>query len=124
VLVAVGERRVANGFACAAGAATDPFEQILATYGDGPGSTRAERDDPAASGVAGTTKTRMNKESGVLPTVGKRLRTLPENLQELAVPSAGSPSAILAIAALILLLLAGLGLVVYVVRFVRRPHVT
>jgi hypothetical protein len=124
VLVAVGERRMTNGFACGAAPAPDPFEQILATYGNGPGATGAESDDPAASGVAGRTKTRTDKESGVLPAVGKRLRTLPEALPKLAVPSAGSPGAILGIAALLVLLLSGLGLVLYVVRFVRRPRAT
>jgi hypothetical protein len=57
----------------------------------------------------------------VLPAVGERLRAIPEALPKLAVTSAGSPSSIVRIAAL-LLLLSGLGLVLYVVRFVRRPR--
>ena len=122
--MAVGDRRVTNGFACGAAPPTDPFEEILATYGNGSGSPAAESVDPAASGVAGRRKTRTKGDSGVLPAVGKRLRTLPEALPGLAVPSAGSPSAILGIAAVLLLLLSGLGLVVYVVRFVRRPRPT
>jgi hypothetical protein len=124
VLVAVGERRVTNGFVCGAAPATDPFEEIFATYGNGSGTAEAESGDPAASGVAGRRKTRTRGDSGVLPAVGKRLRTIPEALPELAVPSAGSPSAILGIAALFVLLLSGLGLLVYVVRFVRRPSAT
>jgi hypothetical protein len=124
VLVAVGERRVTNGFACGAGAATDPFEQILAKYGNGSGSTGAESADPVASGVAGRRKTRTNGDSGVLPAVGKRLRALPEALPELAVPSAGSPSWIFGIVALLVLLFSGVALVLYFVRFVRRPHTT
>jgi hypothetical protein len=124
VLVAVGDRRGNNGFACDAGAATDPFEQILATYGSGSGSTGAESGDPAASGVAGRTKTRTKGDSGVLPAVGKRLRTLPEALPELAVPSAGSPNWILGIGALLVLLGSGVALVLYFVRFVRNPRAT
>ena len=120
VLVAVGERRVTNGFACGAGPAAGPFEEIFATYGNGSGSTGAESGEPPSSEVAGRTKTRTNGDSGVLPAVGERLRTLPE----LALPSAGSPSSILGIAALLVLLLSGLGLVYYVVRFVRRPRAT
>jgi hypothetical protein len=124
VLVPVGARRVTNGFACGARAANDPFEQILATYGDGSGSNGAESADPAASGVAGRRKTRTKDDSGVLTAVGKRLRTLPEALPKLGVPSAGSPNWILGVVALLVLLLSGLGLVVYVVRFVRRPRAT
>jgi len=124
VLVAVGERRVTNGFACSAAPATDPFEEIFATFGRGSGSAGAESADPAASGVAGRRKTRTKGDSGVLSAVGKRLRTLPEALPELAVPSASSPSRMFGIAALLVLLLSGLGLVVYFIRFVRRPRAT
>lgn len=124
VLVAVGERRVTNGFACGAAPATDPFEEIFATFGNGSGSAGAESGDPAASGVAGRRSARTKGDSGVLSAVGKRLRTLPEALSELAVPSASSPSRILGIAALLVLLLSGLGLVVYFIRFVRRPRAT
>jgi hypothetical protein len=124
VLVAVGERPLTNAFACGAGAGTDPFDEVLATYGNGAGSTEAESGDPAASGVAGRRKTRTNGDSGVLPALGKRLRTLPQALPELAVPSDGSPSAIIGGIALLVLLLSGLGLVLYVVRFVRRPRAT
>lgn len=122
--MAVGERRVTNGFACGAAPATDPFEEIFATYGNGSGSAGAESGGPAASGVAGRRKTRTKGDSGVLSAVGQRLRTLPEALPELAVPSASSPSRILGIAALLVLLLSGLGLVVYFIRFVRRPRAT
>lgn len=123
VLVAVGERRATNGFACRAAPATNPFEEIFATYGNGSGSTGAESGDPAASGVAGRRKTRTKGDSGVLPAVGKRLRTLPESLPVLTVPSARSPSEALGITALLVLLLSGLGLIVYVIRF-RRPRAT
>jgi hypothetical protein len=124
VLVTVGERRVTNSFACGAAPATDPFEEAFATFGNGSGSAEAKSGDPAASGVAGRRKTRTKGDSGVLSSVGKRLRTLPEALPELAVPSASSPSRILGIAALLVLLLSGLGLVVYFIRFVRRPRAT
>ena len=124
VLVAVGERRVTNGFACGAGAPADPFEEIFATYGNSSGSTGAESDEPAASGVAGTSKTRTSGDSGVLPAVSERLRTLPEALPKLAVPSTGSLSWILGVAALLVLLLSGLALVFYFVRFVRGSHAT
>ena len=39
VLVAVGERRVTNGFACGASAPADPFAEILGTFSDGSGSS-------------------------------------------------------------------------------------
>jgi hypothetical protein len=123
VLVGIGQRPT-NGFACDAGAATDPFEEIFATYGNGSGSAGTASDDPVRSGVAGRRKTRTNGDSGVLPAVGERLRTLPEALPGLAVPSAGSPNWILGIMALLILLLSGLALVLYFVRFVRRPHTT
>jgi hypothetical protein len=123
VLVAVGERRATNGFACGAAPETDPFEEIFATYGNGSASSGAESSDPAASGVAGRRKTRTKGDSGVLPAVGKRLRTLPESLPELTMPSARSPSEVLGIAALLVLLLSGLGLVMYLIRF-RRPRAT
>ena len=124
VLVAVGEGRVTNGFACGTQAPAGSFGEIFATFGNGAGSTEAAGNEPAASGVAGRRKTRTKGDSGVLPAVGERLRTLPEALPQLAVPAAGSPSWILGIIALFVLLLSGVALVLYVVRFARRPHAT
>jgi hypothetical protein len=120
VLVAVGERRVTNGFACASGAPADPFAEILGTFGDGSGSTSAEPRESAAS-VAGE----KERDSGVLPAVSERLRRVPEALPELAVPGGSDgPSSLLGFGALIVLVLSGLALVLYFVRFLRRPHTT
>ena len=124
VLVAVGEGRVTNGFACGAGAPANPFEEIGAMYGNGSGPTEAAANEPAASGVAGRRKTRTKGDSGVLPAVGERLRTLPEALPQLRVLPAGSLSRILGIIALLVVLLSGVALVLYFVRFARRPRVT
>lgn len=110
VLVAVGERRGTNGFACTAGATTDPFNAILATYGSGATGTASETS--ASSGVAGVRKTR--KRGGVLPAVGRGLWKVPEALPELVVLSPGSPSRILGFGALFLLLTSGLALVLYI----------
>lgn len=123
VLVAVGERRVTNGFTCGAGAAAGPFDEIFSTYENGFGST-GSASETASSGVAGARKVRKKRDSGVLPAVGRGLRKVPEALPAFAVPSSGSPSRILGFGALLLLLLSGLALVVYVVRFVRRPRAT
>lgn len=123
VLVAVGERPVTNGFACASGP-SDPFEQILGTFSNGSGPTGTVQQRSAGASVAGMRRGGQERDSGVLPAVSERLRKVPEALPELAVPSAGSPNGILGLIALVVLLLSGLALVLYVIQFVRRPRVT
>jgi hypothetical protein len=97
----------------------DDFEAIVGTFGN------AGSDDSAASGgraPAAGRKADDGDASGVLPAVTDRLKELPEALPKPRLPAAsGSPSSILGIGALILLALSGLALVVYVVRFIRRP---
>lgn len=120
VLVAVGERRVTNGFACASRAPADPFAEILGTFGDSSPSTRAEPRKSATSAAG-----EKERDSGVLPAVSERLRRVPEALPELAVPGGSDgPSSLLGFGALILLVLSGLALVLYFVRFLRGAHTT
>jgi hypothetical protein len=127
VLVAVGERRVTNGFSCGA-APSDLFGEILGTFSNGSGSTGAAL--AVAAGASGTRsiaageRTTKKRDSGVLPAVSKRIRKVPEALPMLALPSPKSPSSFVGIVALQLLLLSGLALVLYVVRFIRRPRAT
>ena len=79
----------------------------------------------AASVVAGEKKASTKRDSGVLPAVSEGLRKVPEALPKLVVPGASDgPSSLLGIGALILLVLSGVALVLYVVRFVRRPRIT
>lgn len=127
VLVAVGERRVTNGFACASGAPADPFAEILGTFSNGSasGPSGAAQEGSAGSSGAGGRKAQTKRDSGVLPAISERLRKVPEALPKLAVPGASDgPSALLGIGALILLVLSGVALVLYFVRFLRGPHTT
>lgn len=127
VLVAVGERRVTNGFACASGTPADPFEEIFGTFSNGSasGPSGAAQEGSAGSSGAGGPKAQTKRDSGVLPAVSERLRKVPEALPKLAVPGASDgPSALLGIGALILLVLSGVALVLYFVRFLRGPHTT
>jgi hypothetical protein len=110
VVVAIGERRVTNRFACGAGATTDPFNAFFATYGSGSTGTASETSSP--SGVAGVRKTR--KKGGVIPAVGQSLRKVPEALPELVLRSPGSPSRIFGFGAVFLLFTSGLALVLYI----------
>jgi hypothetical protein len=123
VLVAVGELRVTNGFSCSS-APADPFEEILGTFGSAPGSTAASQTTGSSTATKGQ-KTEKKREGGVLPAVSERLSDLPEALPELSVPAASdSPSAILGIGALLLLVVSAAALVFYFVRSLRRPNTT
>jgi hypothetical protein len=65
------------------------------------------------------------KASGVLPAIERKLRQVPDALPPLPVIAGsepGSASWFVGLLALALLALSGLGILVYVVRFVRRPH--
>jgi hypothetical protein len=91
----------------------------------GPGSRTGDREaavknaPPAGSGAPD------RPESGVLPAVTDRLRKLPESVPKPQVPDAPpSPPLILGAAALLLLAVSSLALLVYVVRFLRRPRAT
>ncbi|MDP9491819.1 MAG: hypothetical protein M3P42_06410, partial [Actinomycetota bacterium] len=92
------------------------------------GTAGAAGDKGSAAKTAPTGQDRKAKEksdSGVLPAVTDRLSKIPEALPRPHMPSAStSPPWIIGASALILLVLSGLALVFYVVRFLRRPHTT
>jgi hypothetical protein len=68
---------------------------------------------------------KTKKASGVLPAFERKLRQVPEALPPLpaiAGNEPGSASWVVGMLALTLLALSGLGILLYVVRFVRKPH--
>jgi hypothetical protein len=99
------------------------------------GSIFAGASPFAAGGSAGSsiavvdTKTapdarKDKKSSGVLPAITKKLRNLPQAIPKLKPPvlgDAGSPPTLLGLVALGLLALSGIAILVYVIRFIRRP---
>ena len=121
MVVTIGERN-ARDFACAAGGGTpDLFTSILGTFGGG-----ARQDGVSGSyGSRERTSSPAEEETagGVLSAATDRLKELPETLQRPGMPAAsGSRQRSLEVAALLLLALSVLGLVVYVVRWVRNPY--
>jgi hypothetical protein len=126
VVVVVGERRGGNGFVCASAsrASADPFAEILGIFAQGTGPTAiASEGSPAAQATSTAengAKEKGESGSGVLPAVSERLRKVPEALPKLS--GSDSPNSIVGMGALLLLIVSGLALVLYVVRFFRRPH--
>ncbi|MDP9491854.1 MAG: hypothetical protein M3P42_06585 [Actinomycetota bacterium] len=136
IVVFVGDRAGARNFSCGS-SGTAPFgtyASLLGTFSSsssgasGSGTAGAPGDKGSRAETAPTGQDRKAKEkpdSGVLPAVTDRLRKIPEALPRPHMPSAStSPPWIIGASALILLVLSGLALVFYVVRFLRRPHTT
>jgi hypothetical protein len=134
IVVFVGDRAGARNFACGS-SGSSPFgtyASLLGTFSGssstGSGTAGAAGDKGSGAKTAATGQNRKAKEepdSGVLPAVTDRLRKIPEALPTPHIPSASaSPPWIIGATALILLILSGLALVFYVVRFLRRPHTT
>lgn len=121
--VVVGDRRAPDGFACAA-PVEDGFAAIVGTFSNGEGGMtagKASGAEGAERGLSGRDEAKK-KNSGVLPAVSEGLKDLPSALPRPKLPAAsGSPSRIVGLAALLLLVLSGITLVVYVVRFMKRP---
>jgi hypothetical protein len=69
--------------------------------------------------------TRTDKDRGVLPAVTGRLSKIPEALPKLQTPgSSSSPSGLLGAIVLAVLALSALGVLLYVIRFLRRAYPT
>ncbi|HEX7254752.1 MAG TPA: hypothetical protein VF236_02385 [Gaiellaceae bacterium] len=125
VVVVLGERS-GDGFVCPTReAAPEVFASLLGAFasGEGDGGTAGAARSGSAGGPASAD--RRKEDTGVLPAVTERLRRIPDALPRPDVPVAsGSPHWLFGAAALILLALSALALLVYVVRFMRRPHAT
>jgi hypothetical protein len=134
IVVFVGDRAGSRQFDCRSSGSSSfrSYASLLGTFSasgngtSGSGSAEASGNKGAESPVKGQDRKAKEKpDSGVLPAVTNRLRKIPEALPRPHLPSAStSPPWIIGAAALILLILSGLALVLYVLRFLRRPHTT
>jgi hypothetical protein len=129
IVVFVGDRAGARNFDCGSSGSAPfgSYASLLGTFSSGSGSAEASGDKGSAAEAApaGQDRKAKEKDSGVLPAVTNRLRKLPEAIPMPHMPSAStSPPWIIGASALILLILSGLALAFYVVRFLRRPHTT
>ena len=120
IAVVVGNTRARGTFDCGSTPAEDGFAAIVGTFANGDDGNGAANSG-SASGSARADVTPKKHDSGVLPAVSQRLRELPDALPRPQLAASGSPSWILGVGALLLLVLSGVALVVYVVRFMRRP---
>jgi hypothetical protein len=108
---------------------SDPFVALLGSLANG------EATPPSAHPAAATTdesndgvsrdRSKENGGAGVLPRVKGRLRSIPELLPGVQTPdSSSSPSGIVGAAILLLLAVSALGVLLYVLRFLRRAYPT
>jgi hypothetical protein len=139
VVVVLGELGGAGTFACGGSREqTSLFASVIGTFSNGGGSsargesTTAAAEDSgsaaagtSATGASGGRKATKKRDSGVLPAVTEKLSEIPGALPRPSIPEASaSPHWIIGAGALLLLALSALALLVYVVRFIRRPHTT
>jgi hypothetical protein len=122
----VGANGGREGFACsrpaveiAAGLSTFSNGADTGASSSGGTAIAAQAEQPAGKQKAD------DDGGGVLPAVSDQIRDLPGILPTPSIPSAStSPHRVIGLAALALLILGGLALVVYVLRFLRKPHAT
>ena len=124
-MVDVGNRTGTPSFNCRQVTPESVFAAIFGTFSD-TGTTAAI--DWGTVAVAGNTPRRQTqrakkKGGGVLPSVAKRIRKLPEVLTTPGLPrsAAASPPWIVGAFALVLLALSALAILFYVTRFPRGP---
>jgi hypothetical protein len=126
VVVLIEPTGAERTFVCgSSGHGAGPFAPLLTTF------TSADAGPPAvpaavegASERPETPRTEKKGDRGVLPAVTERLRQIPEALPNLKTPESSSPPGLLGVGALLLLALSGLGLLLYVIRFLRRTYPT
>jgi hypothetical protein len=114
-----GERSFACG--SSAGRGSDPFVSLLGTF-----TSSSSGDSPSPAAAPPTSSSNELTRKGVLPRVNGRIRSIPGILPGVQTPdSSPSPSGVVgAIALLLLLALSGIGLLVYVIRFLRGAYPT
>jgi hypothetical protein len=131
VVVLIEPTGAERSFACGGSASperrTDVFTTLLATFtsaeGGSPQPIAANTERPSEQPANGTAEEKQ--DTGILPAVRERIREIPEAIPTLQPPeSSPSPSGILGAVALLLLALSALGLLVYVIRFLRRAYPT
>jgi hypothetical protein len=85
---------------------------------------------PGAPGGGKARKAHEHRSSGVLPAIERKVRSLPHALPKIPMPplpaigtaEPGSGPWLVGILALVLLGLSGLGILAYVIRFIRKPR--
>ena len=124
IVVVIGESGDRDAFACSRAAAAVEIASGLGTFDNGSGGSNGSSVSAAGRAPDEGQAAKPKKDGGVLPAVSNRLRELPGALPRPSIPSASSPHRVIGLAALALLILSGLALVVYVLRFIRGPHTT
>jgi hypothetical protein len=132
VVVLIEPTRAERSFSCGGSSrgGSDPFASLVATFTNAErGSARpaaAAPEGPSNGAAADRTQERTQApDTGLLPAVKGRLRSIPEILPGVQTPeSSSSPSAIVGVGVLLLLALSALGLLLYVIRFLRRSYIT
>jgi hypothetical protein len=131
VVVLIEPTRAERSFACggSSNGGADLFASLVATFtnaeGGSPGPEAAPTPAEGTSNGATGHRTQKSPDTGLLPAVKGRLRSIPEILPGIQTPdSSSSPPGIVGVGVLVLLALSALGLLLYVIRFLRRPYIT
>jgi hypothetical protein len=108
---------------------SDPFVALVGGFTGADGTFLSARPAEAASdeASAGVTRGRTEEQTdtGILPRVKGRIRSIPEILPGVpTTDSSSSPSGVFGALVLLLLAVSALGLLVYVIRFLRRAYPT
>ena len=123
-MIESGEPR--SSFRCGEPATADLgiFTSLQESFASPDAKPEPATESAVASPRGEPRKSQENPSSGVLRAVKEQLlRKIPDALPKLQPPSdPSSPSPIIGLGALLLLALSALALVLYVVRFLRRPH--
>jgi hypothetical protein len=118
------ERSFACGSARSSDSRGDLFASLLGTFASASGASPRPATAPAASSRDTGGRTEANEDQGVLPRVKGRLKSIPEVLPGVQTPDSSSPSGVLGAVVLLVLALSALGLLIYVLRFLRRAYPT
>jgi hypothetical protein len=128
VVVLIEPTRAARAFACGVspGRSSDLFASLVADFTSAEGGSARTALAASVGSSDGATDGRAEEkaDTGVLPAVRDGLSKIPEALPELQTPGSSSPSAIVGVGVLVLLALSALGLLLYVIRFLRRSYIT
>ena len=111
-----------DGFACSRAAVE--IAAVLGAFGNGSDSPGTPGGTAGAAPAQKQAAKPKKRGGGVLPAVSNPIRQLPGALPRPSIPTASSPHRVIGLAAVVLLILSGLALVLYVLRFIRGLHAT
>jgi hypothetical protein len=129
VVVSIEPTGAERSFACGSSRSSDRrgdlFASLLGTFASASGASPRPAAAPAESSREAVGRTDANEDQGIVPRVKGRLKSIPEVLPGVQTPdSSSSPSGVLGAVVLLVLALSALGLLIYVLRFLRRAYPT